>query len=247
MFFSSSGWTFSKILSANIVHIRLPANTLMSTYGRGAKYKLEFHPNLKSIFRYNVFDPIRLTPYRFKNSCVLTSIIIQLEYIKSGTLIHGKKKEIKQILQHLLNQGILNNLLDTGITLEQFNAIEDDKNLFNELKQFYPNILANFKQLSLNLFSCQHSNRHRAFHLIPIRLGKNHFSTRCLNIDLLKESKDIRPPEKNKKSKKHQNDEPINYFKHVLVILNFIRLHQTFRNYSSCSMASLRDTEICRR
>ena len=30
------------------------------------------------------------------------------------------------------------------ITLEQFNAIEDDKNLFNDLKHFYPNVLANF-------------------------------------------------------------------------------------------------------
>ena len=217
----------------------------MITYGKGARSKLEFHPNLKKIFRYNIFDPIRLTPYRyrFNNHCVLISIIIQLEYITTGSLKTLAIKKIRNLLQHL-NTGNF----DEGVTMEQFNAIEDDKDLFNKLKQLYP-ILSKFEGLSINLFACQHSNNLRAFHLIPIRLGKWHFSS-YLNIDLLKDSKDVRPPQKKSKKKNSRNDnssEPTNYFKHVLVILNFIRLHQTFRNFSRCNLMSLRHTEICRR
>ena len=234
-------------MSGNIVHIRHVANTLMTTYGRGAPSKLEFHPNLKSIFRYNIFDPIRLTPYkyRFNNYCVLISIIIQLEYITTGSLKTLKKQKIRNLLQHLNNGNFIFD--DEGVTMEQFNAIEDDKDLFNKLKQLYP-ILSKFEGLSINLFACQHSNNLRAFHLIPIRLGKWHFSSH-LNIDLLKDSKDIRPPPRKSKKKNSQSDnsELTNYFKHVLVILNFIRLHQTFRNFSQHHLMSLHDTEICRR
>ena len=215
----------------------------MTVYGRGAKTKLEFHPNLKSLFRYNIYDPARLTPnkYKINNSCVLISIIIQLEYIKNGTLVKTKKKTIGNLLQYFSHP---NPDLDNGITLDQFNTIEEDKDLFNKLKQLYPKILSNFEGLSLNLYTCQHSTRSKAFHLIPIRLGK-FFSSR-LNIDLLRDSKDIRPPPK-KTFKKKDNEPTNNHFKHVLIILNFIRLHQTFRNYSICNMASLRNTEVCRR
>ena len=246
---TESGWTFSKILSGNIVYIRTTANSLMTTYGKGAKtksYKLEFHPKLKGLFRYNIYDPIRLTPhkYKFSNNCVLVSILIQLEYIRNGTLDKTTKGKIKNLLQYLY-QYTACTTFDDGVTIEQFNTIENNMDLFNKLKQFYPEILADFKGFSLNLYTCQHSDRFRAFHLIPIRLG-DFFSSR-LNIDLLRDSKDIRPPKKSSKKKKKENNEPTNCFKHVLLILNFIRLHQTFRNYSSCSLATLRDTEVCRR
>ena len=200
---TESGWTFSKILSGNIVHIRTMANTLMTTYGKGAKPKLEFHPKLKGLFRYNIYDPIRLTPHKFNNNCVLISILIQLEYIRNGTLGKTTKGKIKNLLQCLYQHTGYTNF-DDGVTIEQFKAIEDNTDLFSKLKQFYPEILANFEGLSLNLYTCRHSDRFRAFHLIPIRLG-DFFSSR-LNIDLLRDSNDIRPPlkksKKNKKKKK---------------------------------------------
>lgn len=221
------------------MYIRHEANTFM-TYGRTfAKTKLEFHPNLKNLFRYNVFDPIRLTPRKFNNNCVLISIILQLEYIKNGTLHKTKIKKIKNLLQYL--NGNLN--FDNGVTINQFDTLEEDEDLFNKLKQLYPKILSNFKGLSLNLYTCQYSIKSKAFHLIPIRLGK-FFSSSNLNIDLLKDSKDIRPPKKKNKDSEPTNN---NHFKHVVLILNFIRLHQTFRRYAYCNMAHLRNTEICRR
>ena len=218
----------------------------MATYGHSAKIGLEIHPNLKNIFRYNVFDPTRLTPhkYKFSNNCVLISIIIQLEYIKNGTFLNTTRKKMKNLLQYFITENLD---FDNGVTLSQFATIEEDNDLFNKLKKQYPVVLSNFKGLSLNLYTCQHSNKSKAFHLIPIRLGK-FFSSSRLNIDLLKDSKDIRPPKKTSRKKNMNNDPTSNkHFKHVLLILNFIRLHQTFRNYAYCSLANLRNTEVCRR
>ena len=218
----------------------------MTTYGRGAespRLNLEFHPNLKNVFKYNIFDSLRLTPYQLRshNYCVLISILVQLEYIKYGSFIFTTMRKIRNLLQHLIYSG--NTDFTNGVTIDQFNTIENDKDLFNKLKQFYPTVLANYESFSLNLYTCQHSDKIKAFHLIPIRLGK-FFSSSHLNIDLLKDSRDIRPPGKKKTSKNNKSTN--NSFKHVLVILNFIRLHQNFRYYNY-SLATLRDTEICRR
>ena len=212
----------------------------MTSFGT-RKLNLEFHPNLKKIFRYNVYDPSRMTPKEkgYNNSCVVTSIIIQLEYIATGSLRHLNKKKMRMLLHHL-DTGTIN--FDDGITLKQFTDIENDDNLFKKLKNLYP-FLKNKKGLCLCLYACQHSSSTNAYHLLPIRLGTTWNSSLHVNIDLLQDSKDIRPSCKNNKKR------PTYQEKHVILILNFLRLHQSFRNQTSTGLITyhnLRNIEICR-
>ena len=228
-------------MSGNIVHIRRPINGIIGYGHTRPKVKRKFNENLRSVFLRNVVDPIKLTPAGFSNTCVIVNIIIKLEYIMRGTLEKTRIKHIKEMLKGI-NLGNID-VLQQGITIEQFQMIENMDQPFKFLQKHY-GFLRKYEGFSLNIFSCKYSKTLRSYSLVAIKLSERWNQSKFFSIDLLRDSEDIRAPIKNKKKKIF--NKPLHQYEHTLIIINIFRMFQSFKekNHNSNRYG---DCQVCRR
>ena len=203
--------------------------------------KRKFNKNLRSVFKRNVIDPAILTPVGFSNTCVITNIILKLEYVMRGHFNETNVKHIKKMLKGI-DLGHID-ILNQGISIEQFHTLENMDQPFKFLQKHYK-FLKNYEGFSLNIFSCKFSNTLRSYLLLPIKLSERWNQSQFFSIDLLRDSEDIRAPLKNKKNKRF--NKPLHQYQHTLLILNIFKLFQSFKNKNHNSH-TLGDCQVCRR
>ena len=113
---------------------------------------------------------------------------------------------------------------------------------FKFLKKHY-GFLKKYEGFSLNIFSCKYYNALRSFSLVPIKLSETWNQSQFFDIDLLRDSEDIRAPLKNKKKK---NDKPLHEYEHTLLIINIYKLLQSFKEKNHNSQR-YGNCQVCRR
>ena len=225
-----SGWSYMLCESFECKYLRRPPGQILG-YAKIGPPTNKILPSLKQIFLRNVILPERLAPHKAVNQCILINIILRLEHIHKGTLVHTTKKKIKEALQHIKTTGV-QSLID-GIEPKDFRKIEKaNENFSPKLIQMYP-LLRMYRGFAINLFQVIHNPTFNTYNLYPIALSEVWNKEDYISIDMIKNSKAL-----------YQHC-PKFYPNHALLITNYVRFVTNF-NRNSLGRNTRTIARVCR-